>query len=125
MAARKAMYELNGKNYQCPIELSVSLFSGKWKTTILCKLLDGKKRYGELKNLIENINHKMLAEQLRELEKAGIIKRHVYPVVPPKVEYELTALGEGLRPAIEYLQQWGKQFQLPDEEAQSMANEAK
>jgi DNA-binding HxlR family transcriptional regulator len=125
MAVTKAMYELNGKNYQCPIELSVSLFSGKWKTTILCKLLDGKKRYGELKNLIENINHKMLAEQLRDLEKAGIIKRHVYPVVPPKVEYELTALGEGLRPAIEHLQQWGKQFQLPDEEAQSMAKETK
>ena len=75
--------------------------------------------------MIENINHKMLAEQLRDLEKAGIIKRHVYPVVPPKVEYELTALGEGLRPAIEYLQQWGKQFQLPDGEAQSMAKEVK
>ena len=47
-------------------------------------------------------------------KEAGIIKRHVYPVVPPKVEYELTALGEGLKPAIEHLQQWGKQFQLVD-----------
>jgi DNA-binding HxlR family transcriptional regulator len=114
MSVSEAMYELNGKKYQCPIELSVSLFAGRWKTTILCKLLDGKKRYGELKKLIDGITHKMLVEQLRDLEEAGIIKRHVYPVVPPKVEYELTALGEGLKPAIEHLQQWGKQFQLVD-----------
>lgn len=116
MAALDTVYEINGKTYQCPIELSVSLFAGKWKTTILCKLLSGKKRYGELKKLIAGIHHKMLAEQLRELESAGIIERRVYPVVPPMVEYELTALGEGLRPAIEVLQQWGEQFRMPDRE---------
>lgn len=125
MAASEVIYELNGKKYQCPIELSVSLFAGRWKTTILCKLLDGKKRYGELKKLIVGINHKMLAEQLRDLEDAGIIKRYVYPVVPPKVEYELTALGEGLKPAIEHLQQWGKQFRLTNDEARSVAEETK
>ena len=103
-------YEFNGKKYQCPIELSVSLFSGKWKTTIICKLMDGTKRYGELKKLIGGINHKMLAEQLRELEQAGIVHREVYPVVPPKVEYALTELGEQLKPAIRLLQQWGSQF---------------
>ncbi|WP_366292372.1 helix-turn-helix domain-containing protein [Paenibacillus sp. AN1007] len=110
-------YEFNGKQYQCPIELSVSLFSGKWKTTIICKLMDGTKRYGELKKLIDGINHKMLAEQLRELEQAGIINRKVYPVVPPKVEYALTELGEQLTPAIRLLQQWGSQFatELPQE----------
>lgn len=126
MATSEPMYELNGKKFQCPIELSVSLFAGRWKTTILCKLLNGKKRYGELKKLIEGVNHKMLAEQLRDLEESGIIKRHVYPVVPPKVEYELTDLGEGLRPAIEYLQQWGEQFRMavPDE-ALPLADETK
>nr|WP_154959547.1 helix-turn-helix domain-containing protein [Paenibacillus xylanexedens] len=103
-------YEFNGKQYQCPIELSVSLFSGKWKTTIICKLMDGTKRYGELKKLIDGINHKMLAEQLRELEQAGIVNRKVYPVVPPKVEYTLTELGEQLTPAVRLLQQWGSQF---------------
>ncbi|OXS53670.1 MarR family transcriptional regulator [Cohnella sp. CIP 111063] len=106
-------YEFNGKQYQCPIELAVSLFSGKWKTTIICKLMEGKKRYGELKKLIVGINHKMLAEQLRELEDAGIISREVYPVVPPKVEYALTELGDQLKPAIQLLQQWGRQFQIP------------
>lgn len=116
MTVSEAIYELNGKKYQCPIELSVSLFAGRWKTTILCKLLDGKKRYGELKKLIVGINHKMLTEQLRDLEDAGIIKRYVYPVVPPKVEYELTPLGEGLKPAIEHLQQWGKQFRMTNDE---------
>ncbi|WP_154889929.1 winged helix-turn-helix transcriptional regulator [Paenibacillus polysaccharolyticus] len=110
-------YKFNGKQYQCPIELSVSLFSGKWKTTIICKLMDGTKRYGELKKLIDGINHKMLAEQLRELEQAGIVNRKVYPVVPPKVEYALTELGEQLTPAIRLLQQWGSQFatELPQE----------
>ncbi|SFE44037.1 transcriptional regulator, HxlR family [Paenibacillus algorifonticola] len=114
MTSSKAVYELNGKKYHCPIELSVSLFAGKWKISILYKLMEGKKRYGELKKLIDGVNHKMLAEQLRDLEEVGIIKRQVYPVVPPKVEYELTTLGEGLIPAIEHLQQWGKQFRLTD-----------
>lgn len=110
METSAIQYEFNGKKYQCPIELSVSLFSGKWKTTIICKLMDGTKRYGELKKLIVGINHKMLAEQLRELEQAGIVHREVYPVVPPKVEYALTELGEQLKPAIRLLQQWGSQF---------------
>ncbi len=116
-------YVFNGKKYQCPIELSVSLFSGKWKTTIICKLMDGTKRYGELKKLIGGINHKMLAEQLRELEQAGIVHREVYPVVPPKVEYALTELGEQLKPAIRLLQQWGSQFgtELPLESPASIS----
>ncbi|MGF7032312.1 DNA-binding HxlR family transcriptional regulator [Paenibacillus mucilaginosus] len=108
---RGADYVYNGKSYQCPIDLSVSLLSGRWKTSILCKLLTGKKRYGELKKLIPEVNHKMLTEQLRELEDAGIVSREVYPVVPPKVEYELTELGEALRPAICSLEKWGKRFQ--------------
>lgn len=105
------LYELNGKTFQCPIELSVWILSGRWKASILCQLFHGKKRYGELKKNIEGINHKMLAEQLRELEKAGVIDRQVYPEVPPKVEYQLTALGEELRPAIQHLYDWGRHFQ--------------
>ncbi|MCG5252205.1 winged helix-turn-helix transcriptional regulator [Brevibacillus agri] len=107
------MYQINGKQFQCPIELSVSILAGRWKTTIICQLLKGKKRYDELKKGIIGVNHKMLAEQLRELEEAGIVRRHVYPVVPPKVEYELTERGEALRPAIEYLIAWGEQFGTP------------
>ncbi|TYR78657.1 helix-turn-helix transcriptional regulator [Priestia megaterium] len=105
------MYEMNGKQFQCPIELSVSIFAGKWKTTIICELLEEKKRYGELKRNIVGITHKMLAQQLRELEEAGIIHRQVYPVTPPKVEYTLTELGEGLRPIVQHLQEWGMYFE--------------
>ncbi|WP_429855798.1 winged helix-turn-helix transcriptional regulator [Brevibacillus porteri] len=105
------MYLLNGKEYPCPIELAVSVFAGRWKVSIICQLLGGKKRYGELKKNIIGVNHKMLAEQLRELEEAGIVKREVYPVVPPKVEYELTELGQGLGPVIDYLREWGAHFQ--------------
>ncbi|MDQ0899441.1 helix-turn-helix domain-containing protein [Paenibacillus sp. V4I7] len=124
MGSYEGMYELNGKQFYCPIELSVSILAGRWKSTIICELLQGKKRYGELKKNILNINHKMLAEQLRELESAGIIQRYVYPVVPPKVEYELTALGEGLRPAVEHLRQWGMHFKSDDlDESQPVVEE--
>ncbi|MCR8844529.1 helix-turn-helix transcriptional regulator [Paenibacillus sp. SC116] len=115
-------YKFNGKTYQCPIELSIALFAGRWKPTIIYKLLDGKKRYGELKKLIEGINHKVLAEQLRDLEANGIITRRVFPTNPPKVEYELTPLGEGLRPAIDHLQQWGLQFQAEHSKTEPATN---
>ncbi|WP_107838867.1 winged helix-turn-helix transcriptional regulator [Metasolibacillus meyeri] len=115
MKEATGIYEFNGKRYQCPIELSIALLAGKWKTTIICKLMDGTKRYGELKKLISGVNHKMLAEQLRELEEVGIVKRTVYPEVPPKVEYELTPLGETLKPAIQYLQTWGAQFKVTED----------
>ncbi|GEB33413.1 helix-turn-helix domain-containing protein [Brevibacillus sp. FSL K6-0770] len=113
MGNQQVIYQINGKQFQCPIELSVSILAGRWKTTIICQLLNGKKRYGELKKNIMGVNHKMLAEQLRELEESGIVLRHVYPVVPPKVEYELTERGEALRPVIEYLIKWGEQFGTP------------
>ncbi|GEC88702.1 helix-turn-helix domain-containing protein [Brevibacillus formosus] len=117
MKKKPAMrYLLNGKEYPCPIELAVSVFAGRWKVSIICQLFKGKKRYGELKKNIIGVNHKMLAEQLRELEEAGIVKREVYPVVPPKVEYELTELGQGLGPVIEYLREWGEHFQTEEPE---------
>jgi DNA-binding HxlR family transcriptional regulator len=110
MAVTQRVYEINGKKFQFPIELSVSIIAGKWKTTIICKLLENKKRYGELHKNIVGITQKMLAEQLRELEEAGIVRRQVFPVIPPKVEYELTDLGEDLRPVVQYLQEWGQNF---------------
>lgn len=106
------VYKINQKHFQCPIELSIHTFSGKWKMTIICRLLDGVKRYGELKKSIIGIQHKMLAEQLKELEEAGIVRRHEYPVIPPKVEYELTELGQSLRPLIGFMEQWGQQFEM-------------
>ncbi|MDE3840123.1 transcriptional regulator [Bacillus methanolicus] len=92
-------------------ELTLSVLEGKWKLIILCHLgLKGTKRFTELKNLIPDITQRMLTNQLRELEKDGLVHREVYPVVPPKVEYSLTELGKSLMPIIEMLEEWGKSY---------------
>jgi len=74
---------------------------------ILWQLKDNPIRYGELRKSLQKITHKMLTQQLRKLEESGIIKRKVYPVVPPKVEYSLTELGKTILPIIEGLNEWG------------------
>ena len=74
------------KKYNCPLELTMDLIGGKWKLIILWYLLDGSKRFSQLNRLMPNITQKMLTTQLRELEEKGLINRHVYPQVPPKVE---------------------------------------
>ena len=73
----------------CPVEYTASIISNKWKIIILRDLLTGTKRYNELSRSVVGISAKVLTENLRELERDGIIKRKVYPVVPPKVEYSL------------------------------------
>ncbi|EOO29644.1 MarR family transcriptional regulator [Bacillus cereus VD133] len=92
--------------YSCPVEAMVEVIGGKWKGVILYHLLDGKKRFNELKRLKPNITQRMLTLQLRELEADGIIHREVYREVPPKVEYSLTELGESLRPMILLMMEW-------------------
>ncbi|PEM34444.1 winged helix-turn-helix transcriptional regulator [Bacillus wiedmannii] len=92
--------------YFCPVEAMVEVIGGKWKGVILYHLLDGTKRFNELKRLKPNITQRMLTLQLRELEADGIIHREVYREVPPKVEYSLTELGESLRPMILLMMEW-------------------
>ncbi|AFU13882.1 Transcriptional regulator, MarR family [Bacillus thuringiensis MC28] len=92
--------------YSCPVEAMVEVIGGKWKGVILYHLLDGTKRFNELKRLKPNITQRMLTLQLRELEADGIIHREVYREVPPKVEYALTELGESLRPMILLMMEW-------------------
>lgn len=92
------------------MEASLSVISGKWKMTILQKLLAGPIRYSDIKHNVPGITEKMLTQQLRELEEDGIVKRKVYPVVPPKVEYSFTDLGQGLTPIFQSLEVWGAQF---------------
>lgn len=102
------MSHLREKKFNCEKELTLSIISGKWKIPILWQLgKEGTKRFGELKKLIPAITHRMLVNQLRELEEASIIQREVYPVVPPKVEYSLTKLGESVMPILEEMQEWG------------------
>jgi len=101
-------FTIDEKEYHNPVEYALEKIGGRWKMPILWRL--GKKspqRYGELKKSIEGISHKMLSQQLRELERNGLITRKMYPQVPPKVEYSLTQNGKKLMPAIEELRRAG------------------
>lgn len=92
----------------CPIEKTLRLIVGKWKTILLWHLSGGKKRYGELKKLIPGISEKMLIQSLRELEHDALVIRRAYPEVPPRVEYLLSRRGKSLSPLICALNTWGK-----------------
>lgn len=92
---------------KCPIEGAMAVIGGKWKLVILWHLMDGARRYGEIKRGTPEASEKMLIQQLRELEREGLISRKVYPEVPPKVEYAFTPYGETLKPVLRALVQWG------------------
>jgi len=91
----------------CGMAYALGVIGGRWKPAILCRLSNRTMRYGELNRNIEGISERMLVAQLRELEKDGIVERQVYPEVPPRVEYRLTALGETLRPVLASMSDWG------------------
>ncbi len=92
----------------CPTETALDVIGGKWKGMILYHLLGNTKRFNELQRLIPGITQRMLTKQLRDLENSGIVHREVYPEIPPKVEYSLTALGQQLTPVVQGLADWGK-----------------
>ncbi len=97
-------------NYTCPIEATLSLIGGKYKAIILWHLLNHTMRYSELHKKMPNATDKMLTQQLRELEKDGLITRTVYPVVPPKTEYSLTDFGKSLVPILNDMCDWGNDY---------------
>ena len=94
--------------YHCPVEATLDVIGGKWKVVILFWLRDEARRYSDLCRKIPGISERMLIQQLRELEEHGVVHREVYPEVPPKVEYSLTAYGRTLRPITEMMCAWGK-----------------
>jgi DNA-binding HxlR family transcriptional regulator len=91
----------------CPMVEAMKVIGGKWKLLIVYYLTERSKRFSELQRDLPDITSKMLTQQLRELEANSILKRTVYPVVPPKVEYALTAQGKKLLPIIDDLKEWG------------------
>lgn len=93
--------------YKCPLEATMDIIGGKYKGVIIGHLIDKTLRYNELQKLISYATPKMLIQQLKELERDGIVQRKLYPVVPPKTEYSLTELGKTLIPAIIELNRWG------------------
>ncbi|QSW90196.1 MULTISPECIES: helix-turn-helix domain-containing protein [Flavobacterium] len=91
----------------CNLTYAVCKIGGRWKLLILCKLENGKLRFGELRDQINGITERMLTLQLRELEKEALVKRTVHPEVPPRVDYELTDIAKELVPIWSQLSQWG------------------
>lgn len=99
---------IKGKEYHCAMDVTMDFIGGKWKTVVLWYLRKDKKRFSELRKLIPNITEKMLSLQLKDLESDGLVKRKIYPVVPPKVEYFLTDFGRTLIPMLEEIAKWGR-----------------
>ena len=91
----------------CPVELTLLLISNKWKVLIIRDLLDGTKRFSELKKSINNISQKVLTSNLREMEENNLLTRKVYPEIPPRVEYTLTDIGYSLKTLLDDMDKWG------------------
>lgn len=94
----------------CPVATTLRLIGGKYKALILWQLTPGVLRFSQLQRLVSGATPKILTQQLRELEKDGLVHREVYPVVPPRVEYSLTPLGHSLRPLLESMYRWGSDY---------------
>ena len=104
----------------CPVETTLMLISDRWKVLIIRDLLDGTKRFGELKRSVGNISQKVLTAHLRAMEESGLLTRKVYPEVPPRVEYTLTETGYSLKPILDAMKEWGTNYKnsVGDREAE-------
>jgi len=91
----------------CPVTYTLERIGGKWKPLILYQLMNGQKRYGQIKKAVPGITEKMLIQHLRQLETDGLVIREVKPVVPPHVEYRLSADGITLTPILNAMAEWG------------------
>src|SRR6478735_6017538 len=100
--------EVKQRSPACWAELTLNVVGGRWKVPILFHLADGPMRFSELKRTIEGVTQKMLTQQLREMERDGVVSRKIYAQVPPKVEYSLTPMGKSLAPVVEAMCRWGK-----------------
>jgi DNA-binding HxlR family transcriptional regulator len=96
------------KPEECSVRAALSVIGGKWKPVIARYLMLSTKRFGKLRREMPDVTQKMLTQQLREMERDGIVARRIYREVPPKVEYSLTPYGRTLRPVLEALCKWGE-----------------
>lgn len=100
----------------CPVETTLTLISDKWKVLILRDLLQGTKRFSELKKSIGHVSQKVLTSQLRQMEESGLLTRKVYAEVPPRVEYTLTEVGYSLKPIMDAMWAWGEEYKHRNEQ---------
>lgn len=94
----------------CPVATTINLIGNKWKLLIMRNLLERPWRFNELQKSLDGISQKVLTDSLRTMEKDGIIIRTVYAEVPPRVEYSLSEIGESMRPILDAMQIWGKDY---------------
>lgn len=94
-------------HFGCPIQATSNVLAGKWKVLIVWHLSFGSRRFAEIRDLLPGTTEKVLTDQLRQLERDGIISRHVTPTVPPRVDYQLTEAGQELIPVMEAMCGWG------------------
>lgn len=100
---------MNANEIKCPAEFTLALIGGRWKIPIIFHLLGGQKRFTELARALNGVTQKMLTQQLREMERNGLVQRKVFPQVPPRVEYSLTSLGVSLGPVVDAMCRWGEE----------------
>ena len=108
MTAEKSVAEMDvGPVERCPVETTVEIIGGKWKTVLMYHLVSGEKRYSELQRLAPQASDRMLSRSLKELEEDGLVRRQVFAEVPVRVEYSLTQDGETLVPILNAMGEWG------------------
>ena len=101
---------MDTSSHACPVEMTLELIGNRWKVLIIRDLLNGTKRFGELKNSVGSISQKVLTSNLRDMEKQNILTRNVYAEIPPRVEYTLTSLGYSLKPVLDAMAVWGSDY---------------
>jgi DNA-binding HxlR family transcriptional regulator len=99
---------MGGKNTKCPAEITLAMIGGRWKIPLIFHLMPGTRRFSELARALKGVTQKMLTQQLREMERDGLVARRVYAQVPPRVEYSLTDLGASLHPVVDAMCRWGE-----------------
>ena len=104
------MYRWNDKDYRCPIEVTIDVIGGKWRSLIIWHLNREVLRFSEIQKIVSGISKKVLSEHLRDLEKNGFIERKVYPEVPPRVEYMMTPKGRKLGEVLDSMERWGREL---------------
>lgn len=98
------------KAVSCPAEITLNVIRGRWKLLVLQELCAGVTRFGRLRRALTGITQKVLTEELRDLERDGLVRRKRYLGAEPRVEYSITALGKSMRPILEMMHEWGLRY---------------
>ncbi len=101
---------MSKKGVFCPVEVTMGLIAGRWKVMAIHQLIEGPKRFNQLQRELRGVTHRSLAKQLREMESDGLVNRHDFQEIPPRVEYSLSPLGKSLKPVLMAMHAWGETY---------------